>query len=129
MVGIGLGDPSIEVLEARIARSVGFHVTVADDRETFASPERLLEELRELGRNLHLDRFQGLRGRTWRKQLLDTLARELSDPDDGGRLNLSFEIIYGHAFKPAPRLAVSASSAISLEQMRGALGLGAAKVP
>jgi malonyl-CoA O-methyltransferase len=90
---------------------------------TFASPERLLTELRELGRNLHLNRFPGLRGRSWRKQLHAALERELADPADGGRLKLSFEIIYGHAFKPAPRLTVSAHSAISLQQMRGVLGL------
>jgi hypothetical protein len=33
---------------------------------TFATPERLLQELRELGRNLHPQRFAGLRGRQWR---------------------------------------------------------------
>jgi malonyl-CoA O-methyltransferase len=91
---------------------------------TFATPERLLQELRELGRNLHVNRFAGLRGRKWRARLHEALAHELADPADGGRLKLSFEIIYGHAFKPAPRMAVSSQSTITLAQMRGVLGLG-----
>ena len=35
---------------------------------TFSTPERLLEELRGLGRNLHPARFPGLRGRAWRQR-------------------------------------------------------------
>jgi malonyl-CoA O-methyltransferase len=64
-----------------------------------------------------------LRGRRWHQQLLDAIVRELSDPADGGRIKLNFEIIYGHAFKPAQRARVSAESSISLQQMRGELGL------
>jgi malonyl-CoA O-methyltransferase len=36
-------------------------------------------------------------------------------------LALTFEIVYGHAYKPAPRLKVSESSAVSLEDMRSML--------
>ena len=36
---------------------------------TFETPERLLAELRELGRNLNIQRFAGLRGRQWLAQL------------------------------------------------------------
>ena len=90
---------------------------------TYSSPQSLLEELRGLGRNVRQGRFQGLRGRGWHRQLQEAMARELPDPAQGGRLKLTFEIIYGHAFKPAPRMAVSSQSSISLQQMRGALGL------
>ena len=34
---------------------------------TYETPKRLLAELRELGRNLHVQRFAGLRGRRWRQ--------------------------------------------------------------
>ena len=34
---------------------------------------------------------------------------------------LTFEIIYGHAFKPAPRMALQAQTLIPLEQMRESL--------
>jgi malonyl-CoA O-methyltransferase len=84
---------------------------------TFETPQRLLQELRELGRNLHPGRFAGLRGRGWHARLLAALGR-LARPENDGRLSLSFEIIYGHAFKPAPRMRVTAKTAISLEEMR-----------
>jgi malonyl-CoA O-methyltransferase len=87
---------------------------------TFETPERLLQELRELGRNLHPARFAGLRGRGWRGQLHAAL-RQLADPAHEGRLKLSFEIIYGHAFKPQPRLAVAAETRLSLDDMRATL--------
>ena len=108
LAGIGFAEPVMDM--ERIALS-------------FETPQRLLLELRGLGRNLGSRRFQGLRGRRWRQQLLDAIGQELSDPADGGRVKLSFEIIYGHAFKPAPRVKVSAQSNISLQQMRGELGL------
>ena len=89
---------------------------------TWDSPQRLLAELRTLGANLHRDRFAGLRGRRWRERLHEALAQRLADPAQGGRLALTFEIVYGHAFKPAPRLKVAAESALSLRDMRDMLG-------
>ena len=45
-----------------------------------------------------------------------------------GRLSLTFEVIYGHALKPKPRVRVSALSAVSVEDMRRMLhGSGAAR--
>jgi malonyl-CoA O-methyltransferase len=86
---------------------------------TWQTPARLLEELRELGANLHRGRFTGVRGRGWRRRLEAELARSLEGPD--GRLALTFEIIYGHALKPAPRVRMSEHSAVSLEDMRSLL--------
>jgi malonyl-CoA O-methyltransferase len=80
---------------------------------TFETPQRLLEELRGLGRNLHLLRFQGLRTRQWREKL----HRELANTP----LHLSFEVVYGHALKPAPRLDMRAETVLSLAQMRETL--------
>jgi malonyl-CoA O-methyltransferase len=88
---------------------------------TFETPQRLLQELRELGRNLQPARFAGLRGRAWREQLHATLARELADSEQGGRLTLSFEVVYGHAFKPQPRMAMAAQTTVSLDDMRQVL--------
>ncbi len=102
--------------------STGFAEPVMDmERITlsFATPERALQELRGLGRNLHPLRFQGLRGRDWHNELLQSLEA-LRQPH--GSIELTFEVIYGHAFKPAPRLKVSAESAISLRDMRVMLG-------
>lgn len=90
---------------------------------TFATPERLLLELRELGRNLHPQRFSGLRGRGWHGQLLAQLG-QLAQTDGEGQLRLTFEIVYGHAFKAPPRLAVASETAVSLDAMREALRQG-----
>jgi len=91
---------------------------------TFATPQRLLQELRELGCNLHPQRFAGLRGRAWRERLEQALADQLGRTSADGQLALTFEIIYGHAFKPAPRMRVSESSAVSLQDMRAMLQSG-----
>jgi malonyl-CoA O-methyltransferase len=87
---------------------------------TFETPERLLQELRELGRNLHPGRFAGLRGRGWGERLHQALLR-LADPAQDGRLTLSFEIIYGHAFRPVPRLALAGETRFSVEDLRSTL--------
>ena len=91
---------------------------------TFATPQRLLQELRGLGRNLHAQRFTALRGRNWRARLEQALAQSLADTRNDGQLALSFEIIYGHAFKPAPRVRMEGSSAVSLQDMREMLHAG-----
>ncbi len=84
---------------------------------TFETPERLQQELRELGRNLHVARFGGLRGRGWQHQWQKALA-ERGERDADGRLKLTFEVVYGHALKPAPRARVAPQSEIDLDDMR-----------
>ena len=98
---------------------------------TWATPEAALAELRGLGRNLHPARFGGLRGRRWRAALGGALAASataadpaVADAAESGRISLTFEIIYGHAFKPPPRVALSGESAVSLRQMREMLQRG-----
>lgn len=88
---------------------------------TFATPERLLQELAELGRNLHPQRFAAMRGRHWHTQLHQALADRLADPRQGGQLALTFEIIYGHALKPTPRTRMTELSSVSLADMRSLL--------
>ncbi|MBU3649343.1 MAG: methyltransferase domain-containing protein [Limnohabitans sp.] len=87
---------------------------------TYASPEALLAELRGWGRNVHPERFAALRGRGWRTQLLSALARQAQQSPDG-RLRLTFEIIYGHALKAAPRAPKARESRVSLDDMRAQL--------
>jgi len=86
---------------------------------SFATPQRLLRELRELGANLHPDRFPALRGRGWRTRLEQALAGALRGGD--GQLSLTFEIIYGHALKPLPRARLREQSEVSLQDMRAML--------
>lgn len=68
---------------------------------TFTTPQRLLNELRGLGRNLHPARFAALRTPRWRERLLAALEEHLRGDD--GALALTFEIIYGHAIKTSAR--------------------------
>ncbi|HMS26874.1 MAG TPA: biotin synthase [Burkholderiaceae bacterium] len=88
---------------------------------TYETPQKLLQDLRELGRNLHPNRFPALRGKAWKAKLDAALMQHLSDPQEGGRLKLTFEIIYGHAIKPEPRVKLSEHSAVSLQDMRAML--------
>ncbi len=84
---------------------------------TFESPERLLQELAGLGRNFHPQRFAALRGRHWKAHLLAAML-ELMPRQPDGSWPLSFELIYGHAIKPAPRFKLEATSQVSLDEMR-----------
>jgi malonyl-CoA O-methyltransferase len=109
LVGAGFAEPIMDMERIRL---------------TYASADRLIDDLRELGRNLHPDRFAGLRGRGWRARLASELTQQLADESEQGRLTLTFEIVYGHAFKPAPRLRMAAESAVSLQDMRSMLQQG-----
>ncbi len=91
---------------------------------TYASPQRLLAELRELGRNLHPHRFPGLRARVWKDRLLQALSGLSDGYSSDGSIALTFEIIYGHALKPQPRLPVQAETQFSLDDMRRILRQG-----
>ena len=89
------------------------------DQETltvhWADPNLLLEELRSLGGNADPRRFAGLRTPRWRDRLLIELGSLVGED---GRLRLSFELAYGHAFRAGPRVRADAPTRISLQEMR-----------
>lgn len=91
---------------------------------TYRDPGRLLGDLRELGRNLHPARFGALRGRAWHAGLALALEQALPREPGSDRLMLSFEVIFGHAFKPPARARVAAQTELSLDAMRAALKRG-----
>lgn len=120
-LGWGRGGP--EWIDMHDVGDMLVHAGFADpvmDQEritlTWGEPEKLLADLRLLGGNLSPDRFAGWRGKDWRRALPAALER-LRGPD--GRLRLSLELVYGHAFKPPPRAKLAAETRVSLEQMRG----------
>ena len=100
VVGTGFADPVMD--QERISL-------------TWGEPEALLKDLRALGGNVAPDRFAGLRGRGWRRELLAALEG-LRGAD--GRLRLTLEMVYGHAFKAAPKLKMQPETHVSLDQMR-----------
>jgi malonyl-CoA O-methyltransferase len=99
----------------------GFADPVMDQetlRLTWSGPEALLTELRGLGGHLGSARFDGLRTPRWRQCLMDGLARRA---DAQGRIALSFELVYGHAYKPVPHRARGETSVVSLDALRATL--------
>jgi malonyl-CoA O-methyltransferase len=91
---------------------------------TYASAEDLLRDLRTLGRNLHPQRFAGLRGRAWYRQLLQALQKKLASAAHQGRLALTFEVIYGHAFKASKVAKRDVPAVVSLDDMKKMLSTG-----
>lgn len=101
----------------------GFAAPVMDmERITlsYSGARALLDDLRGLGRNLNVDRFPACRGRSWYARLCEVIESEVPRSPDG-RLLLTLEIIYGHAFKPQPRVPLAGTSAVSLDDMRDML--------
>lgn len=82
---------------------------------TWADADALLAELRALGGNAAPQRFAGLRTPRWRERLRAELA---TLADASGRVALSFEVAYGHAFRGAPRARAGEPTRVSLEEMR-----------
>ena len=102
----------------------GFADPVMDQetlRLSWADAPSLLAELKALGGNASPDRMAGLRTPRWKARLEAELA-SLMGAD--GRLYLSFEIAYGHAFKAAPKSAPPAQTEVSLDTMRGLVRAG-----
>jgi malonyl-CoA O-methyltransferase len=102
----------------------GFADPVMDmERITLTWPDAaaMQRELRALGGNAHVHRHAGLRTPRWQARWEAAMeARRGRD----GRLAMSFEVIYGHAFKPAPRVRLQEETRIGLDAMRGLLKPG-----
>lgn len=90
------------------------------DQETlslnWADAVAMLAELRALGSNTDPCRHAGLRTPRWREALMRALQ-----PAAGDRPALSFEIVYGHAFRPRPRVRVAPETTVALQDMRSIL--------
>ena len=104
-----LGDMLVEA---------GFADPVMDQETvtlTWVSPQAMLAELRQLGGNVDPRRTAGLRTPRWRDRLCQRLVAG-ARPD--GRVAMDFELVYGHAFRPAPRARLAARTEVPLEDMR-----------
>ncbi|MGF6273956.1 malonyl-CoA O-methyltransferase [Massilia sp. UYP11] len=94
---------------------VGFSTPVMDMERitvTYDTPQALLADVRALGGNPLESRRRGLIGRAAWQRLLDAFEAQRR-PD--GKLGLSFEVIYGHAFRPAPRTTASGESIVRFQ--------------
>ena len=82
---------------------------------TYDTPDALLADVRALGGNPLATRVRGLQGRAGWLKMRAALERQRR-PD--GKLGLSFEVIYGHAFRPAPRKTSAGEAIIRFEPPR-----------
>lgn len=98
--------------------AAGFATPVMDVERitlTYAGARDLLREVRALGGNPRDDRAQGLPGTRAARRLVDALEAQRGAD---GRIALTFEIAYGHAWKPAKP---KDHAEISLEHLRASL--------
>jgi malonyl-CoA O-methyltransferase len=63
-----------------------------------------------------------MRGRGFRRALEAGIMQSLRHED--GRVALTFEIVYGHAMRPTPRVKVAGESAVSVADMQALLRAG-----
>jgi malonyl-CoA O-methyltransferase len=95
--------------------NAGFSTPVMDMETitvTYASPDKLLAEVRALGGNPLRTRRQGLLGRNARTRVIDYLTSKRG-PD--GRIALTYEVVFGHAFRPPPKTTDSGEAIIRFE--------------
>jgi malonyl-CoA O-methyltransferase len=105
----------------------GFAEPVMDmERITLTYPDAsaVLADLRDLGRNLSPSRHPVCRSRAWGQGLQQAMASPDSPllSTQAGRLKLTFEVIYGHAFKPTPRARVASKTEVPLQDLKAMLG-------
>ncbi len=79
------------------------------------SAASLCQDLRLLGGNVSPDRYPGLRTPRWRTALHAALA---TLRDGSGRYALTFEIVYGHAFKAELPVLAPTETQVPLAEMR-----------
>jgi malonyl-CoA O-methyltransferase len=81
----------------------GFSTPVMDAERitvTYATVEALLADVRAIGGNPLATRRRGLIGRAAWRRMVDALEAQRGAD---GKIGLSFEVIYGHAFRPVPK--------------------------
>jgi malonyl-CoA O-methyltransferase len=82
---------------------------------TYATPEKLLHDVKSLGGNPALGRKATLTTRRWRQRLMDAL--ELQRRPDG-RIHLTIEVAYGHAWRSATRRGQAGETRISVSAIQ-----------
>ncbi len=101
----------------------GFADPVVDQETlllTWDKPDAAVAELRSLGSNADPVRASGLRTPRWRRRLFEALAADAARTASG-RVQLEFEVIYGHAFKASLGVRDGTQTRIGLDEMRQSL--------
>jgi malonyl-CoA O-methyltransferase len=93
----------------------GFTTPVMDMEQitvTYDTAQALLLDVRAFGGNPLATRRRGLTGRAAWQRMLDALEAQRR-PD--GKLGLTFEVIYGHAFRPAPKVTAAGEAIVRFQ--------------
>jgi malonyl-CoA O-methyltransferase len=94
---------------------VGFTTPVMDAERitvTYDAVDKLLADVRAFGGNPLATRRRGLVGRAARQRMVDAFEAQRR-PD--GKLGLTFEVVYGHAFRPAPKVTAAGESIVRFQ--------------
>jgi len=82
---------------------------------TYAGVRELMRDLKAIGaRNMTHGRPAGLSGKAW----LARMERNYESLRRDGRLPATFEVVYGHAWKPAPRTSPTGHPVIDIKSAR-----------
>jgi malonyl-CoA O-methyltransferase len=102
----------------------GFEIPVMDQETltiTYKSPESLLADVRRWG--AYPSRREALAGATTRRMHQALLAALEARRRDDGTIPLTFEVIYGHAWKAVPRMTPEGHGIVRIEDIgRGRQG-------
>jgi malonyl-CoA O-methyltransferase len=93
----------------------GFTTPVMDMEQitvTYDTAQALLADVRSFGGNPLATRRRGLVGRSAWQRMLHALEAQRR-PD--GKLGLTFEVIYGHAFRPAPKVTAAGEAIVRFQ--------------
>lgn len=84
---------------------------------TYPDVKSLMRDLKAIGaRNAAADRPPALSGRAW----LDAVARKYEPLRRDGKLPVTYEVVYGHAWCPLPRLGPGGRPVIDIKPVGGA---------
>ncbi len=95
--------------------SAGFATPVMDMEKitvTYTDASKLLADVRALGGNPLVTRRRGLTGKSAWRGVIDQLERQRRTD---GTIALTFEVIYGHAFRPVPKVTARGESIVRLD--------------
>jgi len=98
--------------------NAGFSTPVMDMENitvTYESIGKLMADVRAWGGNPLLTRRRGLLGRRAWAKVTETLEKGRRAD---GKLSLSFEVVYGHAFRPVPKTIASGEAIIRFESRK-----------
>ncbi len=95
--------------------AAGFATPVMDMEKitvTYSDTAKLLSDVRALGGNPLTTRRRGLTGKIAWRRVIDHLERQRRTD---GTIALTFEVIYGHAFRPVPKVTARGESIVRLD--------------